>query len=260
MAVQQTEVSPTSEFEACSESCSEILTPPAPRALLPPFWTMRPLGDCDMPMRTASRVALGALLLLPLYTMAAHAHHPTGGLMPTSFLHGFLSGIGHPLLGADHFAFVIGIGLLAAIGGFGLALPVLFVVAMVAGLGMHLVGLNVPYAEVLLPLSVLGIGLAVARGPDHRLHKLGAGLFAVAGVLHGFAFAETVIGAEPAPIVAYVVGLAVIQMTIAAVAWQVSRVSPGTSPMMRPAYVRAMGFAIAAVGGVFLALNVGTMT
>ncbi len=212
-----------------------------------------------MGTRAAGRMALGAMVLLPLHTMSAHAHHPTGGLMPTSFLHGFLSGIGHPVLGADHFAFVVGIGLLAAIGGFGLALPALFVVAMVTGLGVHLAGIDVPYAGVLLSLSVLGIGLAVVRGSEHRMPRLVAGLFAVAGMLHGYAFAETVVGAEPTPVIAYIVGLAAIQMTIAAVAWQASRVSPDAKPMMSRAHVRVMGFAIAAIGVVFLALEAGGM-
>ncbi len=212
-----------------------------------------------MRLRTASRISKCAMLLLALQPMAAYAHHPTGGLMPTSFLHGFLSGIGHPVLGADHFAFVVGIGLLAAIGGFGLVLPVLFVVAMVAGLGLHLAGMDIPYAEALLALSVLAIGVAVARGPERRLPWLGAGLFALAGVLHGFAFAESVVGAEPTPIAAYILGLALVQLTIAALAWQVSRAVPGGNPMMSPVGVRVMGVAIAAVGVVFLALNAGAM-
>ncbi len=199
------------------------------------------------------------MLLLSLQTMAAHAHHPTGGLMPTSFLHGFLSGIGHPVLGADHFAFVVGIGLLAAIGGFGLALPALFVVAMMAGLGIHLAGMNIPYAEVLLALSVLAIGLAVARGPQRRTPWIAAGTFAIAGVLHGFAFAETVVGAESTPLVAYIFGLALMQMSIAAVSWQLSRVAPDRKPLMSPVAVRVMGLVIAAVGVVFLALNAGSM-
>lgn len=212
-----------------------------------------------MRLKTASRLAMGAMALLAQLPTAAHAHHPTGGLMPTSFLHGFLSGIGHPVLGADHFAFVVGIGLLAAIGGFGLVLPLLFVVAMIAGLGLHLAGIDIPYAEALLALSVLAIGVAVARGPERRLPWLGAGLFALAGVLHGFAFAETVVGAEATPIAAYIFGLALIQMSIAAVAWQVSRVQPGGRQIMTPVAVRALGLAIAAVGAVFLALNAGAI-
>lgn len=213
-----------------------------------------------MQTRTASRIASGAMVLLALQTMAAHAHHPTGGLMPTSFLHGFLSGIGHPVLGADHFAFVVGIGLLAAIGGFGLALPGLFVVAMMAGLGVHLAGVNIPYAEVLLAVSVLAIGLAVARGSERGMPWAGAGLFAVAGLLHGFAFAETAIGAEATPLAAYIVGLALMQLSIAAVAWQLARFAPDRKPMLSPVAVRAAGMVIAAVGAVFLVLNAGAIT
>ena len=212
-----------------------------------------------MKAKTASWLAMGALLLLPLQTVAVHAHHPTGGLMPSSFLQGFLSGIGHPVLGADHFAFIVGIGLLAAIGGFGLALPALFVVAMVAGLGMHLAGMNIPYTEILLAISVLAIGLAIARGPQRSTPWIVAGLFARAGVLHGFAFAETVVGAEKTPIVAYIIGLAIVQMSIAAMAWQASRVAPGSKPIMPPAAVRVAGMAIAAVGVLFLGLNAGAI-
>jgi urease accessory protein len=38
-----------------------------------------------------------------------------------------------------------------------------------------------------------------------------ATLAAVAGAVHGLAFAETVVGAEPTPIVAYLLGLALVQ-------------------------------------------------
>lgn len=209
--------------------------------------------------RSCRRIA-GATLSLSLLILqpgVASAHHPMGGKLPSSFMDGLLSGLGHPILGPDHFAFVVGIGLLAAIGGFGLMLPALFVAAMVAGLGLHVVGADIPFAELLLAASVFAIGVAIALRRERPVPWLAAGLFALAGVLHGFAFAESVIGAEPTPILAYVCGLALMQLTIAAVAWQLARARPDARPLLKPVAISALGLTIAAVGAVFLALNAG---
>lgn len=182
------------------------------------------------------------------------AHHPMGGTTPETFLHGLLSGIGHPILGLDHFAFIVGIGLLAGITGFGLVLPILFVAAMTAGLAWHVAGIGIPYVELLVALSVLAIGVAIAW--RHAAgSKLVATAFATAGLLHGFALGETAIGAEATPLAAYIVGLCVTQMTVAALAWQLARgqahVGANASevvPRPVPAYVRTAGIAIAVIG------------
>ena len=42
-----------------------------------------------------------------------------------------------------------------------------------------------------------------------------SGLFVVAGAFHGYAYGESIIGAEKAPLAAYVVGFAMIQYCIA---------------------------------------------
>lgn len=202
------------------------------------------------------KMAAGSLVvLLQLPTLAAHAHHPTGGMTPTSFVHGLLSGIGHPILGLDHFAFIVGIGLLAAIAGFGLLLPALFVAAMVAGLTIHIAGISVPFAEVLLALSVVLMGVAVYRRRVGQGPWLEGASFGLAGLLHGYAFAETVIGAEPTPVLAYIVGLAATQMTIAYGAWYVARAGTQISPYLAPIAVRAFGLVIAVVGILHLYLN-----
>jgi hypothetical protein len=48
-------------------------------------------------------------------------------------------------------------------------------------------------------------------------------------------------------------------MSIAAVSWQLSRVTPGHKPLMSPATVRVTGLVIASVGAVFLVLNAGAI-
>ena len=75
---------------------------------------------------------LAAAMILTM-TGAAFAHHPLGGMTPQTALHGFLSGVGHPVIGFDHLAFVIGIGLIAAFHRARLVMPAAFVGGTVGG-------------------------------------------------------------------------------------------------------------------------------
>jgi urease accessory protein len=199
--------------------------------------------------------AIGALTVVQMLAVAAQAHHPMGGEAPRTMWQGLLSGIGHPVIGPDHLAFVVGVGLLAAIAGYGLMLPALFVGAMTLGLGLHVAGVAVPYAEVMLAVSVVLIGIAVLRPREGGGLWVEGGLFALAGVLHGQAFAEAVIGAETGPVLAYIVGLAGTQLAIAAGAYLLARATPGHAAVLAPVHVRALGLAIAVTGLVVLVMN-----
>jgi len=52
------------------------------------------------------RNGLAGLAVAAMTATPAFAHHPLGGGTPETFVHGVLSGIGHPMLGIDHFAFL----------------------------------------------------------------------------------------------------------------------------------------------------------
>lgn len=198
--------------------------------------------------------AIAAAIALP---SAALAHHPMGGMMPTTFAQGLLSGIGHPILGPDHLAFVIGIGLLAGLAGFGPLLPALFVVAMAAGLGLHVAGLSIPAVELLVAASVLLVGIAIWRQRSTQGTWLEGGAFALAGLFHGYAFAEAVIGAEPTPIAAYIAGLAATQLVIALAAYSLGRGNLQGAARLSPAMVRVCAALIVAVGLTFMATGSG---
>src|SRR6516165_6306876 len=70
----------------------------------------------------------------------AFAHHMMGGRTPATFGEGMLSGLGHPIIGLDHFAGVVAAGCIAAMHSAGAALVVAFIVAMMAGVALHLNG------------------------------------------------------------------------------------------------------------------------
>ena len=62
----------------------------------------------------------------------ASAHHLMGGKTPSTFADGILSGVGHPIIGPDHLAFLVALGIAVGVGGLGFPPPFLFMVAMLA--------------------------------------------------------------------------------------------------------------------------------
>ncbi|HET9175296.1 MAG TPA: HupE/UreJ family protein, partial [Pseudolabrys sp.] len=102
-----------------------------------------------------------------------------------------------------------------------------------------------PGAEILVALTVLALGvLMVLRGSM----SVGAAvvLFAVVGVIHGYALGESIYGAERTPLYAYLIGLAVIQGAIALAAAHVTRSLARRSPELSA--VRLVGAGIAGIG------------
>lgn len=144
----------------------------------------------------------------------AWAHHPFGGETPGNALEGFLSGLGHPVVGLDHLAFVIAVGLLSAGLARGFWVPVAFVLSTVLGTVFHIVEFDLPALEIVIAGSVILAGALLAFNRVPQLPLL-AGIAAIAGLFHGFAYGEAIIGAEMTPLFAYLAGFTVIQLAIA---------------------------------------------
>jgi urease accessory protein len=169
------------------------------------------MGDV-MSLRLPCRAALSVIPFF-LMTGSASAHHVMGGKMPTTFTEGFLSGLAHPVIGPDHLAFLLAIGVAVGVGGLNLVLPLLFVVASAIGVTLHVNGVNLPGAEIVVAVSVLFAGFLIARGRALPV-SLWAILFAAAGLFHGYAFGESIFGAERSPLHAYLLGLIVVQSAL----------------------------------------------
>ena len=67
------------------------------------------------------------------FATPAFAHHMMGGKLPSTFGEGFLSGLGHPVIGLDHLAFIVAAGVIAGAAGLGLWMPAVFVAASIFG-------------------------------------------------------------------------------------------------------------------------------
>ncbi len=186
-----------------------------------------------------------ALLTFALTTGPAMAHHVMGGRLPASFSDGLLSGLGHPIIGLDHFAAVVAVGCLAAAHRAAAALVIGFVLAMMAGVAMHVQGAAVPAAEILVALSVIFLGAMLLR---RRQTSAGAALtlFAFVGLVHGYALGESIYGAEPTPLYAYLAGLAVIQSAVALAAMSIAQVIAKKPTDLSP--LRLVGAGIAGIG------------
>jgi urease accessory protein len=175
----------------------------------------------------------------------AFAHHLMGGRMPATFAEGLLSGLGHPVIGIDHFAAVVAVGCLAAAHRAGAALAVAFVVAMMAGVAVHLHAVTVPAAELLVALSVIALGAILLRTPQLPV-SAALGLFVFVGLIHGYALGESIYGAERTPLAAYLIGLAVIQSVVALSAMLVARTI--TRRTHDAVTLRLIGAGIAGIG------------
>jgi urease accessory protein len=201
-----------------------------------------------------ARAALLAAFTAALAADPAFAHHVMGSRMPATSAEGLLSGLGHPVIGLDHLAALVGAGLVAARLRNGLILPALFVIAMAAGVAAHVAGFDLPYGEALVGLSVVGLGAAALVG-ERVPAGLAAGLFTFAGAVNGYALGESIAGAEPTPLAAYLIGLVVIQTVIATGVALLARALLRRTPQPAAVGLRVAGAAVALVGVAVLALG-----
>jgi len=216
---------------------------------------MNPFTRLNATSKTSSRSLLTTLGLAAL-APSAYAHHPMGGQTPETFTQGLLSGFGHPIIGIDHFAFLIVIALLSVTlaGRARYLVPAAFVAATVGGTLYHLGAADLPLTETVIALSVLLGGLSVLlKGSTSAL--LLALLLGAAGVFHGYAYGEAIIGAEASPMLSYLLGFSVIQYAIIIAAIRLVAVIANRSKKLHGLAVRLGGVSTAAVGAVFLGLS-----
>ena len=121
------------------------------------------------------------LLLLVLLPDPAEAHTFKGET-------GFVSGLFHPVMGFDHLLAMLSVGIVSAqIGGRSIwTVPLMFVSVMGLGGFLGMQNIPLPGVEYGIALSVLLLGLAVARGKkiNPLIAHLGVAFFAV---FHGHA-------------------------------------------------------------------------
>ena len=130
-------------------------------------------------MKRHLKTLLPVALSLIASPALAHPFHDSGS--------GYVAGFFHPFVGLDHLLAMIAVGLWAAQfkGRIAAWLPLTFVVVMLAGAALGMLGNWMPPVEPLIAASVLAFGLMVALRV--RLHVAGIALTAVFAACHGIA-------------------------------------------------------------------------
>ena len=204
----------------------------------------------------ALAIAIGISLLV--VASPASAHHPMGGKIPSNFFEGFLSGLAHPVIGLDHLAFVVAVGLFAALKPQGILMPIFFVLSAMLGTGIHLSGVTLPVVELIVSASILLFGILMALKNSPNVLMM-VGLSIVAGLFHGYAYGEAIFGAQTTALVAYLAGFTVIQLVISSAAFFVGKkVLDGDFAQVAP-NLRSAGLVICGIGAAFLASNIAAL-
>lgn len=107
--------------------------------------------------------------------------------------HSLISGLLHPLTGVDHLLVLIAVGLIAAKqGGKALfAFPAVFFALMAVGAALNVYGVQIPFVESLIALSMVAFGLLATINQTQRskIFFLGVSFFAA---FHGYAHAAEI--------------------------------------------------------------------
>jgi urease accessory protein len=203
---------------------------------------------------TSAVAAFNIFLLASILAAPAHAHHIMGGELPSTFVEGLLSGLGHPVIGLDHLAFIVAVGIAAAFVNRGIILPIIFIAATIAGVAIHLQAIDIPFAELIIAISVLLAGTLILSG-NQISTGIWATLFGLAGIVHGYAYGESIVGAEESVLTAYLLGFAVIQLVISLTAMVLTR-KASDNELWAAASPRIAGGIVAGIGLVIVASHI----
>jgi urease accessory protein len=128
-----------------------------------------------------------------------------------------------------------------------LFIPIAFVLASLAGTIIHLLNFDLPMTEFLISLSVLGFGFLLAM--KDSLPGGTVIVFAgMAGLFHGYAYGEAVVGAGMPSLLAYLIGFSTIQMAISGGVYLVVKKLVSNSDDVKPLNLRFAGFVLSGVG------------
>lgn len=205
------------------------------------------MNGTNMIARKLLHAVLGAALLSLLTANPGFAHEQTG------VGGGLASGLLHPLTGLDHLVAMVAVGIWGAqLGGAAIwILPVVFPLVMAFGAVLGILKIGLPVPELIIALSALVLGLAVAL----RLRvpfAIAAIIVAIFAIFHGHAHGiELPTAANP---LAYGCGFVVATGLLHACGITIGALArwPGGERI-----IQGVGASIAALGGYFLIASLG---
>ena len=205
-----------------------------------------------LPSSTLRPTAAAAILTWG-FPAVALAHHAMDGKTPATFLDGFLSGLAHPVIGLDHLAMVLLTGAYCGATRQGTKPLLALVGAGLIGCLLHVARLDLPRVETGIAASLVILGLVACAAARPALAVV-VSVFGAAGILHGYAYGESIVGAESTPLLAYLLGLSTVQVALGAVTYRVARPKGGEAlEPGRSVLLRLLGIASVLIGAAAMA-------
>lgn len=183
-----------------------------------------------------TRSLMTILLLVAVPPLAAHT---TGGAIG-----GLGSGLGHPFIGVDHLLAMLAVGMWAyQLGGSSMwKVPLAFVLTLLVGVSIGLMGLSLPFIEPVIATSVMVFGLLIAMR-SRVAPVLASMLVALFALFHGYAHGiEMPLAATP---LTYVAGFSLATIGLHGLGVMFAYVTHRTTNTM---LLRVGGFGLAGTG------------
>ena len=133
---------------------------------------------------------------------------------------------------------------------------VAFLGGAITGTVVHLQNATLPFADAWVAMSLIVLGILLLRKQEFLKRKAALVLFALCGIVHGYAYGEAVIGAEPTPLFAYLAGFTLVQLAITFCGYLAARYLSRAQPAFHT--LKATGGSLALVGAGFLAVSLIT--
>ncbi len=175
----------------------------------------------------------------------------SAGVAPASLWHGLFAGLGQPIAELHRLVFVIAVGFCAAGDARAALLPLGMVAGSLVGSAAALAGTGDVEVETGLAASVVLLGGLIAFRV--KFPAAGAvGLFAVTGLIHGYAYGAAFVGAGSVPSIGFFMGFAAMQYAVALAALHGLRSAAASLLLASHPVARGAGTVVAVLGLVFL--------
>ncbi|MEJ6481447.1 HupE/UreJ family protein [Nostoc punctiforme UO1] len=195
---------------------------------------------------------IGAIAALILISLLSSLSGTPDSHTITNWWEGFLWGLADPVIALDSLVGIVAIGLLSSMFVRGTAIAGCFVLAAILGIVIHLFQLNFPGIEIAIAIStiVFSTMLMMPNQPNFVVLAL---MGISAGLFQGYTVADSIMGAEMMPLIAYIVGMTLTLFVVAMSAREIGgAMGMGEINRTLPWKISIAGFAFCAIGIVFL--------
>lgn len=195
---------------------------------------------------------IGAIAVLILISLLSSLSGTPDRHTISNCWEGFIWGLADPVIGLNCLVGIVAIGLLSSVFVRGAAIAGCFVLASILGIVIHTFQLNLPGTEIAIAISTILFGtmLMMPNQPNFIVLAL-VGISA--GLFQGYADAESIIGAEIMPLIAYILGMTLTLFAVAMSAREIgTAMGMGEINRILPWKISITGFALCAIGIVFL--------